>query len=65
MPFASQLLCVNIFFFIRVNSKGAVLSNLEVYALLQDLCRQGGKGKRNLAKTQTHLANIAFDVSYM
>ncbi|XP_071521891.1 DNA-directed RNA polymerase III subunit RPC9 [Panulirus ornatus] len=44
-----------------VNSKGAVLSNLEVYALLQDLCRQGGKGKRNLAKTQTHLANIAFD----
>ncbi|XP_053649451.2 DNA-directed RNA polymerase III subunit RPC9 isoform X1 [Cherax quadricarinatus] len=44
-----------------VNSKGAVLSNCEVYSLLQDLCQQGAKGRRNLAKTQTHLANIAYD----
>ncbi|XP_045585308.1 DNA-directed RNA polymerase III subunit RPC9 [Procambarus clarkii] len=44
-----------------VNSKGAVLSNCEVYSLLQDLCQQGNKGRRNLTKTQTHLANIAYD----
>ncbi|KAG7169593.1 DNA-directed RNA polymerase III subunit RPC9-like [Homarus americanus] len=44
-----------------VNSKGAVLSNCEVFTLLQDLCQQGSKGRRNLAKTQTHLANIAYD----
>ncbi|KAK7072644.1 hypothetical protein SK128_024423 [Halocaridina rubra] len=44
-----------------VNSKGAVLSNWEVFGLLKDLCQQDVKGRRNLAKTQTHLANIAFD----
>lgn len=44
-----------------VNSKGAILSNWEVYGLLQDLCQQDGKGRRSLAKTQTHLANIAYD----
>lgn len=46
-----------------VNSKGAVLSNYEVYTLLQEVCQQGSKGKRNITKTQAHLANIAFDVS--
>lgn len=46
----------------RVNSKGAVLSNYEVYTLLQEVCQQGSKGKRSITKTQTHLANIAFDV---
>lgn len=44
-----------------VNSKGALLSNYEVYTLLQEVCQQGNKGKRNINKTQTHLANIAFD----
>ncbi|XP_066984244.1 DNA-directed RNA polymerase III subunit RPC9-like [Macrobrachium rosenbergii] len=44
-----------------VNSKGPILSNWEVYALLQDLCSQDGKGRRSLAKTQTHFAKIAFD----
>ncbi|XP_063845590.1 DNA-directed RNA polymerase III subunit RPC9-like isoform X1 [Scylla paramamosain] len=45
----------------RVNSKGAVLSNYEVFTLLQEVCQQSSKGKRNITMTQTHLANIAFD----
>ncbi|KAK4320839.1 hypothetical protein Pmani_008325 [Petrolisthes manimaculis] len=44
-----------------VNSKGAVLSNYEVLRLLQEVCHQGTKGKRNITQTQTHLASIAFD----
>lgn len=44
-----------------VNSKGPVLSNWEVFGLLQDLCSQESKGRRSFAKTQTHLANIAYD----
>ncbi|XP_037772461.1 DNA-directed RNA polymerase III subunit RPC9-like [Penaeus monodon] len=43
-----------------LNCKGAVLSNCEVYALLQDLCRQE-KGRKNMMKTQADLANIAFE----
>lgn len=46
----------------RVNSKGAVLSNYEVLRLLQEVCHQGNKGKRNLTRTQSQIASIAFDV---
>ncbi|XP_076066695.1 RNA polymerase III subunit I isoform X1 [Oratosquilla oratoria] len=44
-----------------INSKSAVLSNFEVYSLLQDLSQRDSKGPRSLTKTQMHLANIAFD----
>lgn len=47
----------------RVNSKGAVLSNYEVLRLLQEVCHQGNKGKKNLTRIQSPVASIAFDVS--
>ena len=50
--------------FLRINSRSVILSNCEVYNFLQELCEgDKQKGKRSLIKTQTHLANIAFDVS--
>lgn len=43
--------------FLRINSRSVIFSNCEV-------CEgDKQKGKQSLIKTQTHLANIAFDVS--
>merc|ERR1711962_1073714 len=44
-----------------MNSKGAILSNFEVYALLQDLSHRDPKSRQNFFKTQPNLARITFD----